>query len=358
MIKQLHKLRQHLLTGVSYAIPFIACGGILIAVAISMAPKTPGPDFSHSPTLKLILDIGSVSFSLMLPVLAGYIAYSIAGRPGLVPGFIGGYLSGHLGDFLAVPNPKVTAGFLGALLAGLLAGYIVQGIKKIPVPGYIRPIMPILIIPILSSAAIGIIMLKGLGIPIAHLMDAATGMLQSMSAGSTVLLALVLGAMIAFDMGGPINKTAFFFGAAMIQQGNFRIMGACAAAICTPPLGVGLATFVRRKLWTEEEREAGSAALAMGLIGITEGAIPFAAADPIRVIPCIMLGSMVASVIAMIGGVGDPAPHGGPIVLAVVDHRLSYVAAILAGTLVTAVCMTVVKGFSKPKAATPDKEIQ
>ncbi len=361
MIEKLHKLRQHLLTGVSYAIPFIACGGILIALAIGLAayhyhghmPMTStGPDFSQLPKLKLILDIGSAAFSLMLSVLAGYIAYSIAGRPGLVPGFIGGYLSGHLGDYLAVPNPKVSAGFLGALLAGLLAGYIVEGIKKIPVPSYIRPIMPILIIPILSSAAIGIIMLKVLGIPIANLMNAATAMLQSMSSGSSVLLALVLGAMIAFDMGGPVNKTAFFFGAAMIPQGDFRIMGACAAAICTPPLGLGVATLIRRKLWNEEEREAGSAALAMGLIGITEGAIPFAAADPIRVIPCIMLGSMVSSVIAMIGGVGDHAPHGGPVVAVlpmVVDHKLAYAVAILAGTIVTAVCITVVKSFSKTK---------
>src|SRR6266851_6234426 len=140
MLAPLKKLRQHLLTGVSYAIPFIACGGILIAAAIAFVPMTAtGPDFSHSPILKLVFEIGTASFKLMLSVLAGYIAYSIAGRPGLVPGFIGGYLSGHLGDYLAVPNPKISAGFLGALLAGLLAGYIVEGIKKIPVPNYIRP---------------------------------------------------------------------------------------------------------------------------------------------------------------------------------------------------------------------------
>jgi fructose-specific phosphotransferase system IIC component len=352
MIEKLHTLRKHLLTGVSYAIPFIACGGIMIAVAIGLATyyghMTPtGPDFTGLPRLKLILDIGAASFSLMQSVLAGYIAYSIAGRPGLVPGFVGGYLSTHLGDYLAVPNPKISAGFLGALLAGLLAGYIVEAIKKVPTPRYIRPIMPILIIPILSSAAVGIIILKVVGIPIANRMEAATAMLRSMNTGSSVVLALVLGAMIAVDMGGPINKTAFFFGAAMIERGDFHIMGACAAAICTPPLGLGLATLVRRKLWSEEERESGSAALAMGMIGITEGAIPFAAADPIRVIPCIVLGSMVASVIAMTGGVGDHAPHGGPVVLPVIDHKLAYVIAILAGTIVTAICMNVVKGFSK-----------
>jgi PTS system fructose-specific IIC component len=347
MIEQLHKLRQHLLTGVSYAIPFIACGGIMIAIAIGIGshyglPITSnGPDFSHLPTLKLIFDIGAASFSLILSVLAGYIAYSIADRPGLVPGFIGGYLS-----------VTVKAGFLGAILAGLLAGYVVQLIKKIPVPSFLRPIMPILVIPILSSAVIGIIMLKVLGTPIAALMVAATSFLKNMSTGNSVLLALLLGGMIAFDMGGPINKTAFFFGSAMIVEGNFRIMGACAAAICTPPLGLGLATLLRRKLWSEEEREAGLASLTMGMMGITEGAIPFAAADPLRVIPCIIVGSMAASVIAMLGGVGDRAPHGGPIVLAfgAVNNALAYVVAILAGTLVTALCITVAKNFSSPKA--------
>jgi fructose PTS system EIIBC or EIIC component len=341
MYEYAQKLRQHLLTGVSYAIPFIACGGILIAAAIAFAPMTAkGPDFSHSPTLQLISNIGTSSFALMLPVLAGYIAYSAAGKPALAPGFIGGYLSG-----------QIKAGFLGAILAGLIAGQIVNLLKKLPVSKHIRPVMPILIIPILSSLAIGVLMLEVLGIPIAHLMDWANHMLLAMSAGSSVALALMLGAMIAFDMGGPINKTAFFFGAAMIQQGDYRIMGACAAAICTPPLGMGLATLVRKKLWTEEEREAGIAGITMGLIGITEGAIPFAAADPIRVIPCIMAGSMTAATIAMLGGVGDHAPHGGPIVFPVVDHRLAYAAAILAGTAVTSVAINVWKSVAVKKEA-------
>ncbi|HEY6251977.1 MAG TPA: PTS fructose transporter subunit IIC [Candidatus Angelobacter sp.] len=342
MLEWLKKLRQHLLTGVSYAIPFIACGGILIAIAIALAPMTPkGPDFSQAPKLKLILDIGTASFSLMLSVLAGYISYSIASKPGLVPGFIGGYLSG-----------EVKAGFLGAILAGLLAGYVVDLIKKIPVSKYLRPVMPILVIPVLSSAIIGVVMLKVLGVPIQHLMTSADAWLKTMNTGNSIVLGLILGAMIAFDMGGPINKTAFFFGAGMLSQGSTRIMGACAAAICTPPLGLGLATLLRRKLWSEEDREAGLAGLAMGMIGITEGAIPFAAADPVRVIPCIMLGSMVASVIAMMGEVGDRAPHGGPIVLPVVEHRLVYVVAIIAGTLVTALSINVVKLMSsKPVEA-------
>jgi len=346
MPELLKNVRQHLLTGVSFAIPFIACGGILIAFAIAFAPMTPaGPDFSQAPRLKLILDIGSASFTLMLPVLAGYIAYSIAGKPALVPGFLGGYLSGQVG-----------AGFLGAILSGLLAGYVVELLKKIPVSKHLRPIMPILVIPILSGALIGILMLKLLGAPIALLMSNANGALKAMSTGNGILLALILGAMIAFDMGGPINKTAFFFGAAMIREGNYQIMGACAAAIGTPPLGMGLATLLRKRLWTTEEREAGLAGIAMGLIGITEGAIPFAAADPLRVIPSIMAGSAVAAVIAMVGKVGDHAPHGGPIVLPVIDHRLAYVVAVLSGTIVTAISINLLKARSQRLTDTTTKE--
>jgi fructose-specific phosphotransferase system IIC component/fructose-specific phosphotransferase system IIB component len=321
----LRHLRRHLLTGVSHAIPFIACGGILLAVAIALAPMTPtGPDFSGSPTLALLNDLGTAAFELMLPVLAGYIAYSVAGRPGLVPGFVGGFLSDRIG-----------AGFLGALLAGLVAGYVAAGIKRLSVPPWARPVMPILVLPVLASLVVGVLMLTLVGGPIAFLMSATHALLANLSTGNGALLGLILGAMIAIDMGGPINKTAFFFGAAMIREGDFRIMGACAAAICTPPLGMGLATLIRRHLWTREEREAGLAGLTMGLVGITEGAIPFAAADPIRVIPCIMAGSMVASVLALMGGVGDHAPHGGPIVLPVIDHKVAYVIAILAGTAVT-----------------------
>ena len=336
MFGALQKLRQHLLTGVSYAIPFVACGGIMIAFGIAFVPMTPsGPDFSHAPVLKLVLDIGVASFALLLPVLAGYIAYAIGGKPALVPGFIGGHLAG-----------EVHAGFLGALLIGLIAGWIVEGIKKVPVSRYIKPIMPILVIPILSSLIVGVLMLKVLGVPIADLMANLADWLKTMHSGNAVVLALVLGAMIAFDMGGPVNKAAFFFGAAMIKEGEYSVMGACAAAICTPPLGLGLATLLQRKRWSEDEKEAGIAAMAMGMIGITEGAIPFAAADPLRVIPCIMLGSMTASVIAMLGGVGDHAPHGGPFVLPVVDHRWAYVAAIAVGSLTVALLINALKKLS------------
>jgi fructose PTS system EIIBC or EIIC component len=345
MPELLKHLRQHLLTGVSYAIPFIACGGILTALAVSFAMTPTGPDFSNAPRLKLILDIGSAAFALMLPVLAGYIAYSIGGKPALVPGFLGGYFS-----------DQVKAGFLGAILAGLLAGYVVELLKKLPVSKHLRPIMPILVIPVISGALTGVVMLKVLGLPIAILMLHANDALRAMSTGNSIVLALILGAMIAFDMGGPINKTAFFFGAAMIREGNYQIMGACAAAICTPPLGTGLATLLQKKLWSTEEREAGVAGIVMGLTGITEGAIPFAAADPVRVIPSIMLGSAVAAVIAMVGKVGDHAPHGGPIVLFAVDHRPAYLLAIFSGTIVSAVSINLLKARSQRSLETTEEK--
>ncbi len=331
------KFKQYLLSGVSYAIPFVASGGILIAISIAFAPMTSqGPDFSRAPFLKLINDIGAAAFSLLIPVLSGYIAFGIADRPGLVPGFVGGYIANQVG-----------AGFLGGLIAGLLAGFLVFYLKKIKVPVYIRPVMPILVYPVISSLIIGFFMYKVIGAPIHDLMMSITRWLEVMGTGNKIILAIILGSMIAFDMGGPVNKVAFFFGAAMIQQGNYYIMGACASAICIPPLGLGLATLLNRKLWSEQEREAGMAAMAMGAIGITEGAIPFAAADPFRVIPVIMAGSSVGSVIAMLSGVGDHAPHGGPIVLPVVDNRFMYVVSIIAGTLFVATVMNIIRARSK-----------
>jgi PTS system fructose-specific IIC component len=341
MSGHLSEVKKYLLSGVSYAIPFVACGGIMIAAAIALVPMTPsGPDFSHAPFLKMILDIGTAAFSLLVPVLAGYIAFGIADRPGLVPGFVGGTVANQIG-----------AGFLGGLVAGLLAGLVVYWIKKVRVPLFLRPVMPILVIPVISSFVVGVVMYKVVGLPIKDAMSFLSGWLASMSTGSSVILALVLGAMIAFDMGGPVNKVAFFFGAAMIKEGNFAIMGACAAAICVPPIGLGLATVLGRKLWSDDEREAGYAALAMGMIGITEGAIPFAAADPVRVIPTIMAGSGVGAIVAMLGGVGDHAPHGGPIVLPVVDHRFVYVLAIAVGSLFVAAAINGLKRLAAAGAA-------
>ena len=345
MKEVLQRHKQYLLTGVSFVIPLIACGGILIALSIAFVPMKPeGPDFTHAPVwIKEMSTIGGAAFSLFPAVLAGFIAYGMAGKPGLVPGLVGGFIAG----MPQVANGKSTsAGFLGALLIGLVAGHIVNLMKKLRVPAVIRPIMPIIVIPVISSLAVGALMLA-LDLPLATMMVGLENSLSRLQSESQIILAMALGGMIAFDMGGPVNKAAFFFGVAMIQQGNYAIMGACAAAICTPPLGLGLATILSRKRWSEEQRESGLAALGMGMVGITEGAIPFAASDPLRVIPTIMFGSMVSASIAMLGGVGDHAPHGGPIVLPVVDNRLVYVLAIVMGALITALTINFVKKITE-----------
>jgi fructose PTS system EIIBC or EIIC component len=346
----LQKHKQYLLTGVSHVIPFIACGGILIAASLAYAfqfnlvNEHGGPDVSKAPwVVQNMFTIGAKAFELFPAVLAGFIAFGMAGRPGLVPGFVGGFIAGMP---QVVGDKSASAGFLGALLIGLVAGHVVNFFKRISVPKILRPVMPIIIIPIGSAVPVGLLMLT-LNLPIAKIMLSLGHFLEGLQGGSEVLLAMLLGGMIAFDMGGPVNKAAFFFGSAMIEQGNYAVMGACAAAICTPPLGLGLATLLNRNRWSEEQRESGVAAVGMGMVGITEGAIPFAAADPVRVIPSIMLGSMVAASIAMVGGVGNHAPHGGPIVLPVIDHRLMYIVAIVVGALVTALCINTLKRFTE-----------
>lgn len=352
MMEWLKQLRQHLLTGVSYAIPFVACGGILIAIALAFAPKgvNQAPDPSSVPALMFMLEVGVLSFKLMLAILGAYIAYSIAGKPGLVAGAIGGFMCNDVNLVMFFPGPgksAAAAGFLGAIAAGLLAGYVVQAMKRIPTHRLIKPVMPILVIPIVSSLIVGAAMMLVLGPPIAAAMTGLSAQLQAMQSGNAVVLAMVLGAMIAFDMGGPVNKAAFFFASGLIAEGNIYLMGPVAAAICTPPLGLGLATLIGRGLWTQEQKESGLAAFGMGFIGITEGAIPFAASDPFRVIPSIMVGAMAASTVAMLGHVGDNAPHGGPIVLPVIDGKVMYVVAIAVGGAVTAVAINGLKMMSR-----------
>lgn len=242
-------------------------------------------------------------------------------------------------------DSEAGAGFLGGILAGFVAGYIAKWIKTWPVPKMIQPIMPILVIPLLASLAIASLFIFVVGAPIASLMDGLTSFLNGMQGASSVVLALLLGAMIAFDMGGPVNKVAFLFGASMIGAGNTEIMGAIAAAICVPPLAMGVATLLNKKKYEKAEQEAGKAALAMGLVGITEGAIPFAAKDPLRVIPSIMVGSMVASVIAMLANVGNNVPHGGPVVavLGAISNPVMYFVGIIAGVIVAALMVNVLK---------------
>ncbi|AEP86153.1 PTS mannose transporter subunit IIABC [Bacillus spizizenii] len=341
--KKQNPIYRHLMNGVSFMVPFIVVGGLLIAVALTLGgEKTPKglviPDDSFWKTIE---QIGSASFSFMIPILAGYIAYSIADKPGLVPGMIGGYIAAT-GSFY---DSASGAGFLGGIIAGFLAGYAALGIKKLKVPKAIQPIMPIIIIPVFASLIVGLAFVFLIGAPVAQIFTSLTVWLAGMKGSSSILLALILGAMISFDMGGPVNKVAFLFGSAMIGEGNYEIMGPIAVSICIPPIGLGIATFFGKRKFEASQREMGKAAFTMGLFGITEGAIPFAAQDPLRVIPSIMAGSMTGSVIAMIGNVGDRVAHGGPIVavLGAVDHVLMFFIAVLAGSLVTALFVNVLK---------------
>ncbi|MEC3757049.1 PTS fructose transporter subunit IIABC [Bacillus halotolerans] len=341
--KKQNPIYRHLMNGVSFMVPFIVVGGLLIAVALTLGgEKTPKglviPDESFWKTIE---QIGSASFSFMIPILAGYIAYSIADKPGLVPGMIGGYIAAT-GSFYGSASG---AGFLGGIIAGFLAGYSALWIKKLKVPKAIQPIQPIIIIPVFASLIVGLAFVFLIGAPVAQIFESLTVWLAGMKGSSSILLALILGAMISFDMGGPVNKVAFLFGSAMIGEGNYEIMGPIAVAICIPPIGLGIATFFGKRKFQESEREMGKASFTMGLFGITEGAIPFAAQDPLRVIPGIMAGSMIGSVIAMIGNVGDRVAHGGPIVavLGAVDHVLMFFIAVIAGSLTTALLVNVLK---------------
>ncbi|MGY0432383.1 fructose-specific PTS transporter subunit EIIC [Bacillus rugosus] len=341
--KKQNPIYRHLMNGVSFMVPFIVVGGLLIAVALTLGgEKTPKglviPDDSFWKTIE---QIGSASFSFMIPILAGYIAYSIADKPGLVPGMIGGYIAAT-GSFY---DSASGAGFLGGIIAGFLAGYAALGIKKLKVPKAIQPIMPIIIIPVFASLIVGLAFVFLIGAPVAQIFTSLTVWLAGMKGSSSILLALILGAMISFDMGGPVNKVAFLFGSAMIGEGNYEIMGPIAVSICIPPIGLGIATFFGKRKFEASQKEMGKAAFTMGLFGITEGAIPFAAQDPLRVIPSIMAGSMTGSVIAMIGNVGDRVAHGGPIVavLGAVDHVLMFFIAVIAGSLVTALLVNVLK---------------
>ncbi|NPC92958.1 PTS transporter subunit EIIA [Bacillus sp. WMMC1349] len=341
--KKQNPIYRHLMNGVSFMVPFIVVGGLLIAIALTIGgEKTPKgiviPDASFWKTIE---QIGAASFSFMIPILAGYIAYSIADKPGLVPGMIGGYIAAT-GSFY---GSESGAGFLGGIIAGFLAGYAALAIKKLKVPKAIQPIMPIIIIPVFASLIVGLAFVFFIGAPVSQLFESLTAWLSGMKGSSSILLALILGAMISFDMGGPVNKVAFLFGSAMIGEGNYEIMGPIAAAICIPPIGMGLATFIGKRKFQATEQEMGKASFTMGLFGITEGAIPFAAQDPLRVIPSIMVGSMTGSVIAMIGHVGDRVAHGGPIVavLGAVDNVLMFFVAVIVGSIVAALLVNALK---------------
>ena len=340
----LQQVYVHLMNGVSFMVPFIVVGGLLIAIALSLGGQktaTEGIVIPDDSFWKPFEKIGALAFSFMVPILAGYIAMSIADKPGLVPGMIGGAIAAD-GSFY---GSDAGAGFLGGIVAGFIAGYIAKWIKQVKVPKAMAPIMPIIIIPIIASVIVGLIFIYLIGAPIAGVFAALTAWLKGMQGANIIILAMIIGAMIAFDMGGPVNKVAFLFGSALIAEGNYSVMGMVAVAVCTPPIGLGIATFINRRKFNRNEIEMGKASFTMGLFGITEGAIPFAAQDPLRIIPANIIGAMVAAVIAALGGVGDRVAHGGPIVavLGGIDKVMIFFIAVIIGSLVTAGLVLVLK---------------
>ena len=324
---------KHLMNGVSFMIPFVVAGGIAIALSFIFGYDA----FEQEGTLaSYLMGIGggNGAFGLMIPILAGYIAYSIADRPGLAPGMIGGAIAIQL-----------NAGFLGALVAGFLAGYIVFAIKKfIKLPKTLQGIMPVLIIPVLGSLLTGLILFYVIGRPVAFINEAMNSFLMGMSGANAIILGAIIGLMMAFDMGGPVNKAAYAFGTGTLIAGSSSaIMAAVMAAGMVPPLGLALATVVFKKKFTVAEREAGKAAWVLGASFITEGAIPFAAADPIRVIPSIMIGSAVTGALSMAFNATLSVPHGGLFVFFAVTNLPLYLLAIVVGAIVSGLIIGIIK---------------
>lgn len=342
------KLRKWLMSGVSYMVPFVAAGGLLIALGFAIGgwqiDKAPSvaEHFAWTEAISwaaLLFQIGGLAFAFLVPVLAGYIAYGMADRPGLVPGFVGGSVA-----------VTINAGFLGGLAAGLIAGAVVMGIQRVRIPAVLRGIMPVVVIPLISSAIVGFLMFLVIGKPIASLQSSLTDWLEGLSGANAIILGVILGLMMCFDLGGPLNKVAYAFavgGLANPTEGSLKVMAAVMAAGMVPPLAMALATTVRGRLFTKTERENGKAAWFLGASFITEGAIPFAAADPLRVIPASMAGGAVTGALSMAFGCTLRAPHGGIFVVPLIGQPLLYLVAIAAGVGVSTVSVILLKGARK-----------
>ncbi|RRJ88249.1 PTS lactose transporter subunit IIC [Gulosibacter macacae] len=353
------RIQQALMTGVSYMIPFVAAGGLLIALAFLMGGfniTNEAPDILANNSLSNLPEgglltylaavfaaVGGLAIGFLVPALSGYIAYAIAGRPGIAPGFVGGAIA-----------VAVNAGFLGGLVTGLLAGFIALYISSWKVPRWLAGLMPVVIIPLVTTAVVGLLMYLLLGAPLAALMAGLTNFLNGLSGGSAVLLGVILGVMMCFDLGGPVNKAAYLFGSAGLSAGteaSMMIMAAVMAGGMVPPLALALASTVRSKLFTASERENGRAAWLLGAAFISEGAIPFAAADPLRVIPSMMLGGAVTGGLTMALGVTLRAPHGGIFVAFAIDPLWAFLVALVAGVLVAALAVIVLKSLRKTPLA-------
>lgn len=333
---------RHLMTGVSYMLPVVVAGGLLIALAFAFGGIYAG-DKTGTFGWALMQIGGGGAFSLFVPVLGAFIAYSIAQRPGITPGLVGGALATTVGS-----------GFLGGIVAGFIAGYLTQFLNdKIKLPQNLEGLKPVLILPFVSTLVVGLLMIYVIGPPVKIVLTALSEWLKSMQGTSAVLLGLLLGAMMAFDMGGPVNKAAYTFGVGLLSSNIYAPMAAIMAAGMTPPLGLALAATLFKNRFTEDEQEASKAAFVLGISFITEGAIPYAARDPFRVIPCIMLGSAVTGALSMAFKCTLMVPHGGIFVLPIpnaVGGLAAYAATIVIGSIVTAAALFVAKRPLKAQA--------
>lgn len=350
------KIYKHLMNGVSHMLPFVVGGGVLIALGflidtIAGNANVGGTFGFTNPVASAVFWIGKAAFSFMLPILAGYIAQSIADRPGLLPGIVGGLFAANGFTFKAfianqglVGDDKAVSGFLGALLAGFIAGVLVNGLKKAFswLPKSMDGIKPVFIYPLLGTLLLGVVMCV-LNPVVGVVNTALSNGLSSLGETSRVLLSIVLAAMMAIDMGGPFNKAAYVFGTAAIADGNTWIMAAVMIGGMVPPIAIALATTFFKNRWTKEELKSGPVNYLMGLCFITEGAIPYAASDPLRVIPSCMVGSAVAGLITSLFGCACPAPHGGIFTFIVVDHPFGYIIALVAGSVVGALMLALLK---------------
>lgn len=335
----LKELQKAFNTGVSYMLPAVVAGGVFIALSLTTGKASPQGLEPANQFMKNMLDIGVGAFSVMIPLLSGYIAYSIAGKPALAPGMILGYIANN-----PVGAEGVKTGFLGAMLLGVLSGYFVKWMKNWKVNNTIKSLMPIIIIPIISTFVLGMFYIYAISVPIGIGIGWLVASLKGMHTGSAIVLGLIIGAMTAIDMGGPINKTATAFTLALMAEGIYAPNGAHRIAVAIPPLAMAISTFIDRKKYNKEDKDLGMSAFFMGLIGITEGAIPFAVKDMKRVIPAIVIGSAIGGALGMINNVEALIPHGGLIILPVVNGKLWFFISMMIGTLVSVAILH----FTKP----------
>ncbi|MCI5722818.1 MAG: PTS fructose transporter subunit IIC [Erysipelotrichaceae bacterium] len=336
MKQVLKDIQKALLSGVSFMMPIVVAGGVILAVSLLGAEQTATGLVPANSILKFLNTLGKAGMAMMIPVFSAYIAYAMAGKPGLTPGFILGYLANNV---VTINGTDVRTGFLGAMVLGILSGYVVKWMKTWNVGKSLRSVMPIIIIPVTTVLSLGLVYYFVIGYPIAILVNELLSFMTGLSTTNAIGLAILMGALAEIDFGGPVTKTVSMFTLALINEGVFWPNGIFRVLVATPPIGIFLATLLFKAKFSEEDRDNAKAVGIMGCLGITEGAIPYALKDPKSVYPATILGGITGALIALFGKVECPVPHGGFIVLPVITSKVWFVVAILAGALVTALVL-------------------